>query len=265
MAAMLFVKGTTQSVTQERDAWANRVLGYFDGKLPTLNLLLFLDDADWAEFRKSHGTANRGFFAPTHGYAYHKLNRQVPWPPYMASQLTKLDPVSYKSSFPYDGAIYLYDSTCRDETSLTMTLAHELQHFIQYGSDRATWAFNTLIPSLQREVIKALGIIWPDIPIEREARIVAKRAAQALVGIEKTDLHIESRSQEASSSAEIADWKFIREVDTTKEYGDLPEHTRRLFQQKLTPVRTELEEILIEAKKDPQFPQINLETMFRGD
>ena len=256
------MKGTNQSVKQERASLGNRVLDYFHDKLPTPDLLVFLDDTDWAEFRKFYGAANRGFFALTHKHAYYQRNKQVPWPPYMASQLVKLDRVSQKVSFPYDAAIYLYGSTCRDQTSLTMTLAHELQHFIQYGSDSVTWALNTLIPSLQREVIAARGIIWPDIPIEREARIVSKRAAQAIVGSENTDLHIESRLREASSSDEIADWEFIRDVDTTQEYGDLPRHTRRLFKERLTPVRKELENVLVDAKKDPKFPTIDLEMMF---
>ena len=182
----------------------------------------------------------------------------------MASHLAKLDPVSYKRSFSYDCAIYLYDSTCRDELSLTMTLAHELQHFIQYGSDRTTWAFNTLT-NLRREVIEPLGIIWPDIPIEREARIVAKRAAQALVVIENADLHIGSRSKEASTSGEVSDWNFIRDVDVSREYTDLPGHTRRLYNHRLARIRPELEDTLSKLKEDPLFPSIDLETMFSSD
>jgi hypothetical protein len=265
MATTLFVQGTNQSVTQERSSWANRVLAYFDDRLPTLDLLVFLDDVDWEQFRTVYGPANRGWFSPTHEFAYYRRIRQAQWPPRMAMQLVKLDPVSYKPSFPNDCAIYLYDSSCRDEPSLTMTLAHELQHFIQYGNDRTTWAFNTVILSLPREVIEPLGIIWPDIPIEREARIVAKRAAQALIGNENAEFHIESRSKEASTSGEVSDWNFIREVDVSREYTDLPGHTRRLYQHRLWRVRPELEDVLSKLKEDPLFPSIDLDTMFGGD
>lgn len=171
---------------------------------------------------------------------------------------------TFEANFPYDFGIYLYDSTCHEEASLTMTLAHELQHSIQHERDFTTWAFNTLIPSLHHKKLAAVGLLWQDIPIERDARIVAKRAAETLVGPEKTMSYIEERLAGASNDIDVADWKFIREVDASQPYDDLPGETRRLFQ-RLAPFRAELEKILSDAKKDPEMAALDLSMVLNGD
>ena len=69
----------------------------------------------------------------------------------------------------FDELIYLHGSTCASEVGLTMTFAHELQHFVQHGNMLTLWAANTLIPQLPKSVINALGLRWCDIPHECEA------------------------------------------------------------------------------------------------
>ena len=75
----------------------------------------------------------------------------------------------------FDDFIYLHGSTCSSAMGLTMTLAHELQHFIQHSQQTRLWAANSLIPKLKKATIRALGLRWCDIPHEREARIVSSR------------------------------------------------------------------------------------------
>jgi hypothetical protein len=203
-----------------------------------------------------------GVFSPANEFSYYRQNRWVPWPPGMADLLVKVESI-HKVEFPYDLAIYLYYSTCREEASMTMTLAHELQHSIQHEIDFNTWAFNTLIFGLRPETTAACGLQWEDIPTERDARIVAKRVTETLVGREKTDLYIEQRLAEATKDIDVADWNFIRNVDTSEPYNDLPGETRRLFQ-RLAPIRTELENILLQAKKDPEMAGLDLSMVMDG-
>src|SRR5713226_6085130 len=49
------------------------------------------------------------------------------------------------------------------------------ENFIQHESALRLWAANTLVPNLAKPVIKALGLTWCDLPVEREARIITKR------------------------------------------------------------------------------------------
>ena len=80
-------------------------------------------------------------------------------------------------TFPYESLIYLHGSTCETDIGLTMTLAHELQHFLQYTNERHLWTANTLLmklPSLPTDDLKACS----DFPVEREARITAKKVAE---------------------------------------------------------------------------------------
>ena len=70
---------------------------------------------------------------------------------------------------------------------MTMTFADELQHFVQYGFTRRLWAEGGLISRLPKEVIEMEELNWPDIPHEREARIVAKRVGVKLRGAEEVN------------------------------------------------------------------------------
>jgi len=75
--------------------------------------------------------------------------------------------------WPFASVIYLHGSTCEKDVGLTITFAHELQHFLQYANERRLWAVNSLLVNLPNLPTEDLKAIW-DFPIEREARIVAK-------------------------------------------------------------------------------------------
>jgi hypothetical protein len=61
MPATLIIPTQNPSIKQERIAWATRVFEYFGDTLPKRQLLVYLDDEDWREFRNKLGTTNRGF------------------------------------------------------------------------------------------------------------------------------------------------------------------------------------------------------------
>jgi hypothetical protein len=72
------------------------------------------------------------------------------------------------------------------EIGTVITLAHELQHFSEYGRNRAVWDTNTFI----RET--TLSKPW-DLPSEREARIGSKRVAEGLFGRDAVPRFAETR------------------------------------------------------------------------
>ena len=89
-----------------------------------------------------------------------------------------------------------------------MTLAHELQHSIQHAADRDIWAYNTLVMQLPKTRIRELGLTWQDVPTEREARIVAKRACELILGVEPTADYIEQRISSAALERDRNDWVY---------------------------------------------------------
>lgn len=169
MSFSLHIKSADVGTESHRRQLAEGVLRWFGDRLPNLQLLCFLDDEEWQDLREKAGIDNRG--------AHFPLGGALPRFAYPPVYLQELLAVNRKIVF--DNLIYLYGSTCTQDIGLTMTLAHELQHFVQYGCSRRLWAANTLIPNLPREVIARLQLTWCDLPHEYEARLVSKRVAEA--------------------------------------------------------------------------------------
>jgi hypothetical protein len=256
MCLMLDVKGRDAAVKEQRRTWATRVIQYFDGELPRLRLLIFLDETDVPTLKRS--SDYRGFFHPIDKYHFNITL----WPRVLAEALRTINQPAFESTYHYDALVYLPDSTCQAEASLTMTLAHELQHFIQYGFNRTVWAWNSIPTNLEQTTRASLRLQWQDIPVECEARIVAKRASQAILGHERTDEYIAFKTNEHVTDSDAADWEFIRGIDTSQPY-DCTVKTRDLFQ-RLVPFRNELGQILDTAKGLPEFASLNLDDILQA-
>ena len=162
----------------------------------------------------------------------------------------------------FDDFIYMHGSTSYDSLSLTMTLAHELQHFVQHESAISLWAANSLVPKLPNDVIATLGLTWCDIPHECEARIVSKRIAEGLFGGARTDQHIEAKIGQRVTDADAADWECIRRLDTSVPY-DLDAETGLLFA-RLKPYRQDLEKVLQSLKSYPDFGTVDLDALLKS-
>jgi len=176
--------------------------------------------------------------------------------------LAAVDPITLDLKFTCNAAVYLHDSTCQNLTGLTMTLSHEVQHFVQYGRDPRVWAYNIVVTNLCAKTIEALGLETQDIPIEDEARLVAKRACEAIVGTQATAAYIDERVERGSLPRDVANWRFIREIDTSPGNAyDRKSKTRRLYRS-LERFRPELEAILSGLKDDPDFADLNLDEAF---
>ena len=162
----------------------------------------------------------------------------------------------------FDDFIYLHGGTCSNDIGLTMTLAHELQHFIQHGTVRSLWAVNSVafhtLMHLERDEFEALGLRACDIPTEREARIVAKQIAERLFGVEAVRSYIEDRKSERVTTQDAMDWDCIQGLDSSTPY-DLATETR-LFFPRIKSCRSALERTIRQG--DVDFQGVNLDAWF---
>jgi hypothetical protein len=255
MSVTVYVATSDPTLRKGREEAAHKVLEYFGDTLPDLDLKVLLDSAEWTELRQQSGEENRGVFYRVNAHTFKDAN----WPYHLRDQLAAIDPVTLNLKFTCNAAVYLHDSTCQNFTGLTMTLSHELQHFVQYGRDPRVWAYNIAVTNLCPKTIETLGLEWQDIPIEYEARLEAKRACEAILGTQATSAYIDERVERSSLLRDVADWRFIREIDTSPGTAyDLRSKTSRLYRN-LSRFRPELQAILSDLKDDPDFAGLNLD------
>lgn len=253
MPVTIVIKTDQASIRTALDAAARRVLDQFANQFPDLNLLCFFDDDDWQPLKDVMGPATRGFYAPI------KEQPIECWPGYLTERIFVDDPNSHLQKRAFDHLIYVFGTTCVDEIGLTMTFAHELQHFLQYGYERRLWAENFLLPRLSKEVIGLAGLRWFDIPIEREARAAAKRIAEELFGADQVRLFIDRRIGGSVSAQDAEDWRLIQQMSPSAPYN-VADETRAVFQ-RVKDYRPQLEAILRELRNDEDFKNIDLDML----
>jgi hypothetical protein len=108
----------------------------------------------------------------------------------------------------HDSAIYIHGSTSSSKIGLTLTLVHELQHYVQYTTNRRTWVIDRLLqalrPTHQEEFRQSA-----DFPIERESRVVSKRIAIELHGRRAVEEFIRQRRALRKNEEDILDCDFL--------------------------------------------------------
>ena len=244
--------------SEDARAQAQRVLDYFGSNLPPSRLLCFLDDDDPPFLKQVFGIANRGVY----GHIGDNTPMDI-WPDYVTRCIFVDDGISLLYPRVIDDLVYLYGSTCANEVSLTMALAHELQHVIQHAVARKVWAVNGLVPHLHKTVIAALNLQWTDIPIEIEARIISKRVAVQFFGEQRVTRFIDEKIAEGVTESAVADWQFVRTLAASSSV-DLAACTKLLFK-RLKGHQAELEAVLLEKKGDLDFSDIELGAYFNGE
>lgn len=257
MSVKVYSASNDKRTNASRIATANQVIDYMRPSLADLRLVVLLDGWDWYEL-KDRAEENRGVFYPVNNGTYGETD----WPSHLRQYLISLDD-NWKPSFTCEAAVYLHDSTCKTPEGQTMTLAHELQHAVQFSRTRAVWAYNAVVTNLQEECMRALKLQSSDIPIEREARIVAKRVCEKLLGRGATAAYIEDRLRSGTVERDIEDWKFIQSIDTDSESAyDTSAETGKLFRH-IEWTRDELEKTLTDLRKYPEFVDLKLDDAFR--
>jgi hypothetical protein len=165
----------------------------------------------------------------------------------------------------FDDLVYLYGSTCVDEVSLTMTLAHELQHAIQHSRARQLWAASSLVHGCAAR-LATMGLkleACSEIPTEREARIVSKRVAESIFGKERVVKFISNKIAEQAvrnDPEDFRNWNFIASLEPPSSF-DLDGITRSLFG-RLRDQRSVLEETLQANRANPDFTDFDLDCLF---
>lgn len=255
------VRCKDRAVKARREALAERVLAYFGNTLPNRRLLCFFDEEDFRKLKNEVGAANRGLYEAidVHALRFWVDEYWGAWPHYVQERIVDGD------ERLFDHLVYLHGSTCLKDVGLTMTFAHELQHFVQHVENPGLWAENTLISVVLRRVlnksdIASLGLIWSDIPMEREAMCVSKQCAQALFGRAEVTEYIDKEIKEAETCGDTADarnWRFMRDLDTSVPY-DLEGQTVLLFRL-LRAHKSQLALVLHQLKGDPAFQAIDLD------
>jgi hypothetical protein len=251
MPPTINAKADDDAVKAQREKTAQRVIEQFGNQLPDRRLLCFFDDNDCQALKDCLGVANRGFYAPV------KETELWPeWPNYLTDLILGDDSAS-SWTCAFDHLIYLHGSTCTNEIGLTMTFAHELQHFVQNANVPKLRAENLLVSNLSKDTIKLLGLKWSDVPIEREARIVSKRIARNLFGPDPVRQFIDEKIAEGLTASDAADWRFVQEIETSSPVPyDVATETRHLFR-RLQGCRPEFEKLL----REPCFKDLDLDSL----
>lgn len=236
------------AVRAHRAGLASRVLSYLEKhrEVPSrTKALCVLDDQDHQYLKEEFGgTANRGVHWPRRGQGV------TLWPSYLHDIIAEVDLGTGAVNWPFESVVYLHGSTCGSDIGLVLCLAHELQHFLQYSVKKALWAVNTLLINLRLDDFK----VWWDFPIEREARITAKHAAEFLFGAEFVDAYILARIAVRITDNDAEDWRYVRSINTSDQY-DLAEDTIQLAKR----YRRQLSEAMGSRKNDPDFSEVDLD------
>lgn len=245
-------------VKHERRALAERVIDHFAPSLPDLRLTVILDGSDWWEL-KEIGTENRGMFRLVNT---DHIFDEPKWPLYLMEIVAPFDVMTGKFIPSCDAAVYLHNSTCGSVESLTMTLAHELQHAVQYAHQRRVWAYNGVVLRFLEMCSSTFGLEWKDIPIEREARSFAKRVCVDSLGSQATARYIENRIAASVNDRDRRDWEFIKSIDVTSEsIYDITAETGKLFRT-MRSNRAGLEQALASLQSLLEYADLSLDEAF---
>jgi hypothetical protein len=251
--AELHVLSENQQVAATRQRAAESVLRFFEDHYSLCHnpkVVCILDDQDGWDLKREIGPENRGLHCPPRGYIYRCL------PYYVRPLIGPVDSRTNRVHWPFDMVIYLHGSTCESEIGLSLCLAHELQHFIQYAQHRSFWALNALLVELHSPSFR----FWWDFPTEREARIIAKRVGVELFGEDAIDSHIERQILAHVTDTDAADWEFVRSLDSSVPY-DLAGATTQLVVEH----RRELTAVFERFREDEAFAGLDLEGLVRGE
>jgi hypothetical protein len=181
--------------------------------LPNLRLVCFFDDNDPPWLHDVHGDFS-ALHTPIIGGGI--------WPNYVEHYF-------YDSSgeFAFDNLIYVPESDySRQEVSLVLIFAHELQHFVQWGKYPAISEANSLLlrnlTSFDPETTLKL---W-DIPYNREAMIISKRVAEKVFGKEAVTEFMGQQVMGAVKSKnwqKKQSWEFYRDLAPETDYNLIDE------------------------------------------
>jgi hypothetical protein len=220
----------------------------------TSTVICLIDNQENATLRLARGPANRGIFFPVTNEHVRDLI-----PDYFRNSILHLDCSTLSLERLYDCVIYMHGSTAASEIGLTLTLAHELQHFIQYATNRSTWATDKLLQKLRMTHEEEFRQ-WADFPIEREARVVSKRVAIEMHGHLAVEDFIRQERAKHITDADVLDCDFLLSSEADVAYS-ATQATSALVER----FRPELIALQAQNSSDcPEVESLNLTSHIRG-
>jgi len=162
-------------------------------------VLCYFDDENPVHFDRIIGSRYCGFQTRIIGSG-------SDWPEYVKDLF--YEPTG---DFAFDNVIYINGRTSLGLASTIITLAHEVQHFMQYGYSRKVWMANTLIYQLLRQGPPTQIKAW-DIPSEHDAISVSKRVAEELIGAESLAAYADAQ---IAAQNDPEKWKFFRDLSVS--------------------------------------------------
>ena len=178
-----------------------------------IRLLCFLDNQNDAKLVASLGGSNRGIHVPLKGY-YAQLPQFRIALPHRVEKLITFDDADEPN---FDNLVYLHGSTTKLRPAFIMSLAHELQHVLQYTNHFELWRDNTI---MERERSN-FGAAFANTPVEREAMIVSRQVATSICGRQDVANYI--MLQSAIAQAEVSRWNL--QNDWNAQFLGLQEET----------------------------------------
>lgn len=237
--ASLHVMFRDRDVKAHKEMVCMRVLDYFERDFRIAaepRVACIIDDNDCKRSEWHLGAGVQGFHVPKEmASEYFRV--------YKREIIAPIDERTYKFNCPYARVVYLFGSTSETDIGITLTFAHELQHFLQYTKDKPLWVKNTLLMSLHNDEFK---VRW-NYPVEIEARATAKKVAECLFGAEPVREYIQERIKAHITDNDVRDWEFVQRIVSSEHYN-LAEGTKPLVHRH----RRQLEEFLQRCKNDVQ-------------
>lgn len=97
-----------------------------------------------------------------------------------------------------------------------MTFAHELRHFIQWVSMPKVWKANQ---QFKKRLLECnTGFESHDLPVEKDARIEAKRIAIRIHGRKAVNRYIEKSIANPIDDLDCRNWLLVQSLDVAKPY-----------------------------------------------
>ena len=187
----------TPELDAARRVACDEVLKHFS--LPQYELLCFFDDENPREFLDL-GPSYCGFHAVI-------AKGGLGWPRYIWNLFH-----DRSGRVTFQNVIYINGRTCSTTPGTVITLAHELQHFVQYGFAHKVWLANTLIYDILRDGPPTTIEAW-DIPYERDTTRVSKQVAVHMLGKEAVEAYADAQ---ISAGSDPGKWRaFLRTSNST--------------------------------------------------
>ncbi len=191
------VQQSDPAIKANRESACTQVLSHFDlGSAE--DLLCFLDEFDFEPLKTGASKANRGGFVWDFGRALQSGDPPIP------PAVKQLNDENLQKKKIYTSLIYMHGSTCEPRESLIITLAHELQHYIQYSQDKKFHTADQLLQAVR-------GYI-PDVPSESDAFSRSKRVATCVCGKDRIDQYALQKRMTACEDEERNRWDYFLSV-----------------------------------------------------